>query len=250
VNTEILPLDEAVASGAMALFGEKYEEKVRVVSVQGHSKELCGGTHVDSTGRIGLFKITAEHSVSAGVRRIEAVAHLPALKFLRGQEDLLHAASTSLNVPPERVPELVDRLQADVKRLERELSRVRLQAASGSGAGEEVREVAGMKLLTRRADGLSPSELKNLADTLRGKIGSGAVVIGNRLEEKAAILVALTPDVTARIKAVDLARALGKIIGGGGGGKPDLAEAGGKFPEKLDEALAKAPDILAGILGG
>jgi alanyl-tRNA synthetase len=105
-----------------------------------------------------------------------------------------------------------------------------------------------MKLLVRRADGLSASEAKNLADTLRGQIGSGVVVLGNRLEEKASILVALTPDAAARLKAVDLARALGKIIGGGGGGKPDLAEAGGKFPEKLDEALAKAPELLESLL--
>jgi alanyl-tRNA synthetase len=250
VNTEILPLEQAVASGAMALFGEKYEDQVRVVSVPGHSKELCGGTHVASTGRIGLFKITSEHSVSAGVRRIEAVAHLPALRFLRRQEEILHAASTALNVQPEKVPELVDRLQADVKKLEKELSRVRLQAASGGKDEDDVVEVGGLRLLVKRVEGLSPAEAKNLADSLRDKIKSGVVVIGNRLEDKAAILVALTKDAAEMFKAVDLARPLGKIIGGGGGGKPDMAEAGGKFPEKLQEALDHARDALGEILKG
>jgi len=248
VRTEEKPLEEAVSSGAMALFGEKYGDTVRVVEVPGFSKELCGGTHVANTGRIGLFKITAERSVSAGVRRIEAVAHLPALHYVNRQQALLHGAALRLNLPEEKLPDAVERLQAEVKRLEKELSRARLEAAAGASAPSESREVAGVRLLVRRVEGLSPSEVKNLADTLRGQIGSGVVVIGNRLEEKAALTVALTKDLTARLQAVDLARPLGKIIGGGGGGKPDLAEAGGKAVEKLDEALEGAAAALAQIL--
>ena len=248
VTTQIMPLDEAVASGAMALFGEKYADEVRVVSVPGFSKELCGGTHVEATGRIGLFKITSEHSVSAGVRRVEAVTHLPALRFLRKQEDVLHAVGTSLGIPHERVPAQVDHLIAENKRLEKELSRLKLQVASGSGSEDEVEEVGGFKLVVRRVEGLSPSEVKNLADTLREKIASGVVVIGNRLEDKASLTVALTKDAVHKLKAVDLARPLGKIIGGGGGGKPDIAEAGGKLVEKLDEALHSAKARLEEVL--
>ena len=248
VRTEVMPLDEAVNSGAMALFGEKYGEEVRVVSVPGFSKELCGGTHVASTGRIGLFKITSEHSVSAGVRRIEAVVHMPAYRFLKVQEDILHAASAQLNMPFDRVPVQVEQLLADNKRLEREVSKLRLQIASGSTPDEEVQEVQGIKLLVRRVEGLSPSEVKNLADTLRDRIKTGVVVIGNRLEDKASLTVAATKDMLDRMKAVDLARPLGKIIGGGGGGKPDLAEAGGKLIEKLDEALNSAREKLEEVL--
>jgi alanyl-tRNA synthetase len=248
VSTQVMPLDEAVATGAMALFGEKYEDEVRVVSVPGFSKELCGGTHVESTGRIGLFKITSEHSVSAGVRRIEAVTHMPAYRFLKDQEDLLLAASSHLNVPPEKVPASVDGLLQENRRLEKDLSRLRLQMASGAASEEETKDVGGLRLLVRRVDGLSPSEVKNLADALRDKIQSGVVVIGNRMEDKASLTVALTKDAVERLKAVDLARPLGKIIGGGGGGKPDLAEAGGKLVEKLDEALKAAREKLEEVL--
>jgi alanyl-tRNA synthetase len=248
VTTQVMPLEKAVASGAMALFGEKYGEEVRVVSVPGFSKELCGGTHVERTGSIGLFKIVSEHSVSAGVRRIEAVAHLPALEFLRRQEDILHAAGTCLGVPHDKVPQQAGALLSENKRLEKELSRLKLQLASGPKAEEPVEEVAGLKLLVRRVEGLSPSEVKNLADTLRDKVKSGVVVIGNRLEDKASLTVALTKDAAERLKAVDLARPLGKIIGGGGGGKPDLAEAGGKLVDKLDEALHQAKEKLEEVL--
>jgi alanyl-tRNA synthetase len=248
VRTEVMPIEEAVNSGAMALFGEKYGEEVRVVSVPGFSKELCGGTHVSSTGRIGMFKITSEHSVSAGVRRIEAVVHMPAYRFFKAQEDILQAASAHLNLPADRVPASVEQLVADNKRLEKELSRLRLKLASGSAPDEEIQEVEGVKLLVRRVDGLSPAEIKNLADTLRDRIKSGIVVIGNRLDEKASLTVAATKDMLDRMKAVDLARPLGKIIGGGGGGKPDIAEAGGKLPEKLDEALHAAKEHLREIL--
>jgi alanyl-tRNA synthetase len=248
VRTEVMPLEEAVNSGAMALFGEKYGEEVRVVSVPGFSKELCGGTHVASTGRIGLFKITSEHSVSAGIRRIEAVVHMPAYRFLKAQEDILHAASAQLNMPFDRVPVQIEQLLAENKRLEREVSRLRLQLASHSAPDEEVQEVQGVKLLVRRVEGLSPSEVKNLADTLRDRIKTGVVVIGNRIEDKASLTVAATKDMLDRMKAVDLARPLGRIIGGGGGGKPDLAEAGGKLIDKLDEALHSAREKLEEVL--
>ena len=248
VRTEVMPTEEAVNSGAMALFGEKYGAEVRVVSVPGFSKELCGGTHVPSTGHIGLFKITSEHSVSAGVRRIEAVTHMPAYRFLKSQEDILHAVSAHLNMPPERAPGQVEQLLLDNKKLEKELSKLRLQLASGSAPEDEIQEVEGIKLLVRRVEGLSPSEIKNLADSLRDRIKSGVVVIGNRLEDKASLTVAATKDMLDRMKAVDLARPLGKIIGGGGGGKPDIAEAGGKLVEHLDEALHSAKAHLKDIL--
>ncbi len=239
-----MALEEAVAGGAMALFGEKYGERVRVVAVEGYSKELCGGTHVDRTGSIGLFKITQERSVSAGVRRVEAVAHLPALRLLQSRESLLHQAGAACGASVDRLPEAVRRLHEEVRRLEKENSRLKLQAASGGGVEGVAEEVEGVRLVTRLVEGLDPSEMKNLADTLRQQVKSGVVVIGNRLEGKANLLVALTPDLTGKLKAVELARALGKVIGGGGGGKPDLAEAGGRFPEKVEEALQGAAGVM------
>ncbi len=248
IETEVMPIDKAVDSGAMALFGEKYGENVRVVAVPGFSKELCGGTHVANTGKIGLFKVLAEHSVSAGVRRIEAVAHMPAYRFVRDQSEVLEAATESLNVPHERIPETVLRLQADLKKMEKEVSRLKLQVASGSRNEGEVEEVDGIKLMVRKVQGLSSAEVKNLADSLRDRIKSGIVVIGNRLDDKASLTVAATKDLMDRFKAVDLARPLGKIIGGGGGGKPDIAEAGGKLVDKLDEALHSAKEKLEEVV--
>jgi len=250
LETDVMPIEKAVNSGAMALFGEKYGETVRVVTVPSFSKELCGGTHVSNTGKIGLFKIVGEHSVSAGVRRIEAVAHMPAYRYVREQSTILEAATEHLNVPQERIPETVSRLQTDLKKMEKEASRLKLQLASGSRTeGDEVEEVEGIKLMVRKVQGLSPAEVKNLADSLRDRIKSGIVVIGNNLDDKASLTVAATKDLLDRFKAVDLARPLGKIIGGGGGGKPDIAEAGGKLVEKLDEALHSAKAKLEEVIG-
>ncbi len=249
VNTSVMALDRAVSSGAMALFGEKYGERVRVVDIPGFSRELCGGTHVANTARIGLFKITEEHSASAGVRRIEGVAHIPAYRYVTERSRFLSAVSAILNVPADGVPAAVEQLRSSLKHGEKELSGLKLKlAASSPEEGDGLVEVEGVKLIVRRVDGLSGSEVKNLADSLRERVKSGVVVIGNRLEGKANLTVAATKDLLHRLKAVELARPLGRIIGGGGGGKPDLAEAGGRFPEKLEEALAAAADILAAIL--
>ncbi len=249
VSKREMALDDAVASGAMALFGEKYGDKVRVISVEGFSRELCGGTHVERTGDIGLFKINAERSVSSGVRRIEAVAHRPALAAFRAKEALLRETEAACGAPAEKLPEVVRRLHEDLRRIEKENSRLKLQLAAGAGENEDAVDVGGVRLMTRLVEGLDPSEAKNLADTLRQQIKSGVVVIGNRLGGKAALLVALTEDLTQKLKAVDLARELGKIIGGGGGGKADIAEAGGKKPEALEEALKQAAEVLRKRLG-
>jgi len=240
--------EKAVEGGAMALFGEKYGDSVRVVSVPGFSKELCGGTHVARTGEIGLFKFTAEHSVSAGVRRVEAVCHMPAYHHLAERAKWLDDTAGLLNTAPEEVHSAVLKMIDLAKNREKELSRLRLKAASSGDVADETVEVEGLKLVRRLVEGLSGSEVKNLADTLRDKAGSGIVVIGNRLEGKATITVAVTPDQMERVAARDLVRPLGKVIAGGGGGKPDIAEAGGKAPEKLQEALDRAPAILKDML--
>jgi alanyl-tRNA synthetase len=249
VQKREMALDEAVASGAMALFGEKYGERVRVIGIEGFSKELCGGTHVDRTGDIGLFKITSERSVSSGVRRIEAVAHFPALLAFREKESILRETEAACFAPAEKLPDVVRHLYEEIRRIEKENSRLKLQLASGSSQEQKPIEVSGVRLLTRLVEGLDPSEAKNLADTLRQQIKSGVVVIGNRLENKASLLVALTPDIAGKLKAVDIAKDLGKIIGGGGGGKADIAEAGGKKPESLEEALGQASEVLKKRLG-
>lgn len=250
VETSVMPLEKAVSMGAMALFGEKYGDKVRVIQIPGYSMELCGGTHVSDTADIGIFKILEEHSVSSGIRRIEAVTHMPAYRYLSQRDLVLKRISAVMKQPEDQLPEHIEKMQKELKHAEKEISRLRLQCASASSAGAEaaVPEIKGVKLLVKRVDGMSSSEVKNLADSLRNRIQSGVVIIGNHLEAKATVTVGLTKDLLDKMKAVDLAGPLGKIIGGGGGGKPELAEAGGKAPEKLDEALDSAAGLLEKIL--
>jgi len=250
VETSVMPLEKAVGMGAMALFGEKYGEKVRVIRVPGYSMELCGGTHVSNTADIGIFKILEEHSVSSGIRRIEAVTNMPAYRYLSERDLVLKRISAVMKTPEDKLPEHIEKIQKELKHAEKEISRLRLQCASASSAGAKVAvpEIKGVKLLVQRVDGMSSSEVKNLADSLRDRLKSGVVVIGNSLGEKATVTVGVTPDLVSRLKASELARSLGKIIGGGGGGRPELAEAGGKFPEKLDEALEAAHSTLGEIL--
>jgi alanyl-tRNA synthetase len=253
VQTEVRSTEEAMASGAMALFGEKYGDRVRVVSVAGFSLELCGGTHVRATGDIGFFVVTQESGVAAGVRRIEALTGEGAVAFVQQQRAALDRIAGALNASPEHGVEIVQRLQADVKRLTRDLEQARMKAALGGGgsagaAQDDTRDVNGVKLIARRVSGLEKGALRGLSDSLRDRLGSGVVVIASENDGKVALVVAVTKDLTSRVQAGRLVKELAPIVGGGGGGRPDFAEAGGKDPSKIDELLAKAPDVLSTLL--
>jgi alanyl-tRNA synthetase len=251
VSTEVRATEDAMASGAMALFGEKYGDRVRVVSVPGFSMELCGGTHVRATGDIGFFAIVQESGVAAGVRRIEAVTGDGAVAHYQHQRAALDRIAGALNTSPDQGVEIVQRLQADVKRLARDLEQAKMKAALGGtsgGAQEDARDVKGVKLIARRVSGLEKGALRGLSDSLRDRLGSGVVVLASENDGKVALIVSVTKDLTARLQAGRLVKELAPIVGGGGGGRPDFAEAGGKDPSRIDELLTRAPEILASQL--
>jgi alanyl-tRNA synthetase len=249
VSKTFLPLQEALNSGAMALFDEKYGDVVRVVEVEGVSKELCGGCHVDRTGRIGIFKILDEKSVASGTRRIEAVCEMSAYDLMANNFRSLRCAEAILKMPSDKFLESLKSVTESNKSLEKEVELLKLKLASSTAAGDEIKESGGTKFIIKAVDGLNPSLVKNLADSLREKMGSGIVVIGNKLDEKVSILVAVTPDLLPVYNASKIVKELGKIIGGGGGGKPEIAEAGGKDIDRLKEALDGAIDIIEQIRG-
>ena len=252
VDTEVRSTEEAMAAGAMALFGEKYGDRVRVVSISGFSMELCGGTHVRATGDIGPFVITEESGVAAGVRRIEAITGMGAVAQLQQQREALARVLGALNSTPAQAVDIVQRLQQDAKRLAREVDQLKMKAALGGGAtrdtGDEGQTVEGVRLVTRRVSGLEKAALRGLSDTLRDRAGSGVVVIASENDGKVALVVAVSKDLTGKVKAGSLVKELAPIIGGGGGGRPDFAEAGGKDPSKIDTLLAAAPEALRSML--
>ena len=236
-----------MAAGAMALFGEKYGDRVRVVSIPGFSMELCGGTHVRATGDIGPFVITEEGGVAAGVRRIEALTGLGALSWIQQQRDTLGRLLAALNAAPAQSVEIVQRLHADARRLAREVEQLKMRAALVGGAPSQVDDtqmVEGVKLIAKRVAGLEKAALRGLSDTLRDRLGSGVVVIASENEGKVALVVSVSKDLTSRVRAGSLVKELAPIIGGGGGGRPDFAEAGGKDSSRIDEMLSAAPGVL------
>ena len=246
VSKQEMSLDDALATGAMALFGEKYTEKVRVVSVPGFSTELCGGTHVNATGDIGAIKIISDASIASGTRRLEAVTGKGAFERFQHSESLLTETASRLNTAPQQLPEMVEKLQAQVREQQKEIERLKLKLAHGAASGEvdEVKEINGLKLLVRRVDGLGKDGRRQLADSLTRKIAPGVVVIGDVVDGKAAILVMVSDDATARVQAGKIVR---ELPGARGGGKADLAE-GGVEEDKLDEALQAVPQVLEKIL--
>jgi alanyl-tRNA synthetase len=252
VTTEIRSTEEAIASGAMALFGEKYGDRVRVVSVPGFSVELCGGTHVSSTGDIGSLTIVAESGVAAGVRRIEALTGMGAVVHAQDQRAALQRILDALHVGADQAVDAIERLQNDTRRLTREVTQLKTRLAMGGGAGAgepETVDVGGVKLARRKVADLDKDALRGLADSLKSTIQSGVVVIASANDGKVQMVVAVTPDLTGRVKAGALVKSLAPVVGGGGGGRPDFAEAGGKHPEKIDDMLAAAPDALRTLLG-
>jgi alanyl-tRNA synthetase len=246
VITRVMTPDEAVKNGALALFGEKYGEEVRVVSMGGDeagrsfSTELCGGTHVRRTGDIGLFMIVGEAAVAAGVRRIEALTGPGAEAYVAEQERLIGEAAATLRVQPGELPQRVASLVEERKRLERELMEARKRLATGGSAEESgVKDVGGIKLATRLLDGVPAKELKGMADVLKQQIGSGVVALVARSDDRASLVVGVTADLTQRFNAVDLAQLGSRALGGqGGGGRPDMAQSGGPDSSCAQAALS------------
>ena len=261
VTTRLMTVDDAIAEGAMALFGEKYGDEVRVVSMgrgvhgskagKAYSVELCGGTHVNATGDIGLVRILSESAVGAGVRRIEAVTGEAARIYLAEQDERVKALATALKVQPGEVLSRVESMVDERRKLERELADAKRKLAMGGGQGgaaDAVREIGGVKFLGKAISGVDPKDLKGLADDGKTSIGSGVVtLIGLAEDGKASAVVAVTPDMTERFSAVDLVRIASAALGGkGGGGRPDMAQAGGPDGAKAAEAI----EAVAAALGG
>jgi alanyl-tRNA synthetase len=253
-----VPIDEAINTyHAMALFGEKYGDKVRVVRIGDFSTELCGGTHTGATGEIGLIKILKEGSVSSGVRRVEAVTGEGSLAHFRKDHALenyvasmaAHSDSTS---PADALKLELDKKDAEIKRLARELDQARMKSASASigtaNINERVKEVRGVKVLAHRADNLERTQLRMLVDQLRDKIGSGVVVLGSASNGNVSLIVGVTKDLTSRVQAGKIIGPVAQKVGGKGGGRPDLAEAGGKDAAALDAALDGAYGVVESLL--
>ena len=239
IETEEMNMDEAVKAGATALFEEKYGDVVRVVSQGSFSRELCGGTHTKSSGDIGLFKILSEGGIASGVRRIEAVTGQAALDTIHKDQHLIDSAAGLLKGAKEDVVLKIEAILKDKKNLEKELESMKAKMASKSveNIDDAIREINGVKVISRRVEIENPSQLRDLADKFKTKIGSGVVLLGAQSGGKALLISIVTEDLTKEYKAGDIVKAAAKIVGGGGGGRPDMAQAGGTKPENLDKAL-------------
>jgi alanyl-tRNA synthetase len=272
-----VPIDVAVNEyHAMALFGEKYGDKVRVVRIGDFSTELCGGTHTGATGEIGLIKILKEGSVSSGVRRVEAISGEESLRHFRKDHELENVVSSFVSPtlsqktrkdgapasdaspdgekafsPADALKAELEKKDAEIKRLARELDQVRMKSASSSTAnvGEKIKDVKGVKVLAHRVDNLERAQLRTLVDQLRDKVGSGVVVLGSASDGNVALIVGVTKDLTSRVQAGKVIGPVAQKVGGKGGGRPDLAEAGGKDASALDAALDGAYSVVEGLLG-
>jgi len=274
VITEVKPTSEAIAAGAMALFGEKYGDTVRVVSIPTFSLELCGGTHCRATGDIGFFTIDREGGVAAGVRRIEALTGEGAYTHYKQTDATLDSVLQALNSAPEAAAENVQKLQAEVKRLTRELGDLKVKVAmggvigtgagpgagpgadgaagagAGAGAGAAgATDVNGVSLVARRIEGLDRAALRTLSDSIKSTLKSGVIILASEADGKVALVVSVTKDLTGKVKAGDIVRQIAPIVGGGGGGRPDFAEAGGKDPSKIDDLLKEGRTVVTQTLG-
>jgi alanyl-tRNA synthetase len=252
-----VPIDVAVNEyKAMALFGEKYGDKVRVIRIGNFSTELCGGTHTQATGEIGLVKILKEGSVSSGVRRVEAITGEGSLHHFRKDHELETvvaslASRSGAASPAEALKFELEKRDAEIKRLTRELDQVRMKSASSTVASvdDKVKAIRGIKVLAHRVDNLDRAQMRTLVDQLRDKLGSGIVVLGSATNGNVALIVAVTKDLTGRIQAGKVIGPVAQKVGGKGGGRPDMAEAGGKNPEALDSALAEVYTVVESLLG-
>ena len=252
LHTTVMDLDQAVQSGAVALFGEKYQERVRVVEIPGFSRELCGGTHVHSTGAIGLFKIVAEGGIAAGIRRVEAITGRASLERFRADEQLLDYVQVEHKVSPRELPSLLDKINSQIHDLQRQVADLKMQIARADIAGllATAREIEGVKVVAHALGEIDRPGMRALADELRQKMGSGVVILGAPLEGKVALVVMVTADLAQRLPAGKIIKEIAPIVGGSGGGKAELAEAGGKDSSRLADALERSYSVVRAQLGG
>jgi alanyl-tRNA synthetase len=248
VETRVLSYNDAIAAGALAFFGDKYGDKVRVLGIGDFSVELCGGTHVSRAGDIGLFKVTSESGIAAGVRRIEAVTGRGALDWIGAHERTLREAAHLLRGGRDDLPGKLGQLIDRNRQLEKEMADLKTRLASGAGRNllDNVKQVAGVSLLVARIDGADSQALRSSADQLKDKLGTGVVVLGGVDGDKVRLVAGVTHDLTGRFRAGDIIKPVAARVGGSGGGRPDFAQAGGTLPEELDAALASVETALSG----
>jgi alanyl-tRNA synthetase len=250
VKTKVTTLEKGLEAGATAIFEEKYGEKVRMVSIGDFSKELCGGVHIHSTAQIGLFKIISESSIAAGMRRIEALTGEDALKHIQEAEELMSHVQMALNTPKNELLSQIEKLKESVKEKDKEIKVLRHKMARQElkEKEEQVKKIKGISVLIQAVKGLNNTELRELADSLKQKIGSGIVVLGSVSGKNVFLVTAVTKDLTTRIKANEIIKEIASIAGGGGGGRPDFAQAGGTKPEQLEKVLEKSYKIIEKML--
>ncbi len=256
VSTNVMGIEDAMRSGAVALFGEKYGSDVRVLSVGGgeFSMELCGGTHVRATGDIGSFKIVSDESVASGVRRIRAITGFDAFERFREDEKLIDKSLSFLKTQRDQLPSAIEKLQEELKRAKRENDELKMKIATGafredSSNGDEAREISGIKVIAKTVEGLDKGGMRHLSDTLLAKMKSGVVVLGRAEDDKVSFIVRVSDDLTDRVKAGRIVQEIAPIVAGRGGGKPDMAEGGGTDASKLTEALEASYKSVEQMLG-
>jgi alanyl-tRNA synthetase len=255
VQTNVMAIEEAMRTGAVALFGEKYGANVRVLSVgEGvFSKELCGGTHVRATGDIGSFKITSDEAIASGVRRIRAITGFDAFERFREDEKLIEKSLVHLRTQRDQLPTAIEKLQEELKRTRREVEELKMKIATGaigtaSSNGDETREINGVKVLAKTVEGLDKGGMRHLSDTLLAKLKSGVVILARSEEDKVSFIVRVSDDLTGKVKAGKIVQEIAPIVGGRGGGKPDMAEGGGTDASKLNEALQASYGVVEQML--
>ncbi|MEP6900450.1 MAG: DHHA1 domain-containing protein, partial [Actinomycetota bacterium] len=255
VNTDLMSIEDAMRTGAMALFGEKYGSEVRVLSVGGgtFSKELCGGTHVSATGDIGSFKITSDEAVASGIRRIRAITGIDAFERFREDEKLIDKSLQVLRTQRDNLPNAIEKLQEELKKARRENDELKMKIATGaigsaSSNGDEAKDVAGVKVIAKIVEGLDKGGMRHLSDTLMAKIKSGVVILARTEEDKVSFIVRVSDDLTDRVKAGRIVQEIAPIVSGRGGGKPDMAEGGGTDASKLGDALEASYGVIEQML--
>jgi alanyl-tRNA synthetase len=248
-STQEMDAEDAFKSGATALFEEKYGDRVRVVALTDFSRELCGGTHTGQSGNIGLFRIVGESSVASGVRRIEALTGEAALVYTQQAARILQDTAHLIKEKPPGVPRRVKKMLSDLKAFEKEVEHLKTKAASEAGgtSTDAVKSINGVKVMAQSVAVDTPAALRNLADQYKDKIKTGIVALGSKSGSKAMLIVAVTKDLTAKYHAGNIVKEIAAVVGGSGGGRPDMAQAGGTRPEHLEQALAKVYEVVAGM---
>jgi alanyl-tRNA synthetase len=255
VNTDLMSIEEAMQTGAMALFGEKYGSQVRVLRIgEGvFSKELCGGTHVRATGDIGSFKITSDEAIASGVRRIRAITGLDAFARFREDEQLIEKSLGALRTQRDNLPSAIERLQEELKRTRREVEDLKMKIATGaigasSSNGDEAKEISGVKVVAKTVEGLDKGGMRHLSDTLLAKLKSGVVILARSEDDKVSFIVRVSDDLTDKVKAGKIVQEIAPIVSGRGGGKPDMAEGGGTDASKINDALQASYGVVEQML--